>query len=480
VKKIDLLVLKTFAGPFLLTFFITLFIIVMQFLWKYVDEMIGKGLEWEILLELIFYASASFVPLALPLAVLLSSIMTFGSLGEHYELVALKSSGISLFRFMQPVIITVLFISLGALYFSNNILPKANVKFGALLHDIRNQKPALNIKPGIFYTEIQGFSIRIGEKEADNRHVHDVMIYDFTSGRGNESVLISDHGEMYSSDGGRFLYLKLYNGVQYQEVKQKKPTQGFEHNRTYFAQWEKVFDLSDFSMSRSDESLWKNHYQMMNLTQLENAIDTINKEVQERISYLRGNVSGFFSFMKYNLDSTYQAAANDLSPGGKKFADSTLHVELNPKEKHENISRALNYARNIKSYAGVATRDLEYRKKNLARHEVEWNRKFTLSVACIVLFFCGAPLGALIRKGGFGMPIFMSILFFVIFHVFSMSGERIAEEGSISAFAGMWMSIFVMLPIGIFLSYKAMNDSPLLSMEWYYKTASKILPKKKL
>jgi lipopolysaccharide export system permease protein len=480
VKKIDFLVLKTFIGPFLLTFFITLFVIVMQFLWKYVDDMIGKGLEWNILLELIFFASASFVPMALPLAVLLSSIMTFGNLGESYELVALKASGISLFRFMQPLIITVLFISLSAFYFSNNILPIANMKFGALLHDIRHQKPALNIKPGIFYTEIQGFSIRVGEKEENNRNIGDVMIYDLSAGRGNDNVLVADKGEMYSSPDGRFLFLKLYDGVQYQEVRQKKPTNNFEHNRTYFKQWEKVFDLSDFSMTRSDESLWKNHYQMMNLSQLESSIDTLNKEIDERVSYLRGNLSGYFLFLKYNLDSVEQLADKNLSPEGKKYADSLLHMQPAGKDHQQMLGQALNAARNIKSYTGVASRDMDYRKKSLARHEVEWHRKFTLSVACLVLFFCGAPLGALIRKGGFGMPIFMSIVFFVIFHVFSMSGERVAEEGSISPLMGMWMSIFVMLPIGIFLSYKAMNDSPLLGMEWYYKTAAKILPKKKL
>jgi lipopolysaccharide export system permease protein len=479
MKKIDQLVLKTFAGPFLLTFFITLFIIVMQFLWKYVDEMIGKGLEWSLLGELIFYASASFVPLALPLAVLLSSIMTFGSLGEYYELVALKASGVSLFRFMQPLIITVVFVSVSAFYFSNNILPIANLKFGALLHDIRHQKPALNIKPGIFYTEIQGFSIRVAEKEPDNRTLHDIMIYDFTTGRGNENVLIAERGEMYSKENGRFLYLKLFDGVQYQEVRQKTPQYNYEHNRTYFDVWEKIFDLSDFSMTRSDESLWKNHYQMMNLTQLENAIDTLKNQIDERKQYMTGNMSGFFSFMKFNLDSLYDKAQQQMSDEGKYFADSVLHEANTGSNKADMAGRALNQARNAKSYAGVAARDLEYRKKNLAKHEVEWHRKFTLSVACLVLFFVGAPLGALIRKGGFGMPIFMSILFFVIFHVFSMSGERIAEEGSISPLMGMWLSIFVLLPFGVFLSYKAMNDSPLLSMEWYYRTASKFFMKKK-
>lgn len=449
----------------------------MQFLWKYVDDMIGKGLEWHLVLELIFFASASFVPLALPLAVLLSSIMTFGNLGEHYELVALKSSGISLFRFMQPLIITVVFLNLIAFYFSNNILPIANMKFGALLHDIRHQKPTLNIQPGVFYREIQGFSIRVGKKDDDDKTVHDVMIYDFTSGRGNENMLIAKKGEMYSSEDQRFLYLKLFDGIQYQEVRQKGVAYNFEHNRTEFKEWEKVFDLSDFSMSRSDESLWKNHYQMMNISQLEQAIDTFNNEIAERKETLKNNLTTFFSFLKFNIDSAYQYSERKLSDSSKLFITQILDGKGIGINKQEELSKALNSARNTKSYVGVAARDLEYKKKNLARHNIEWHRKFTLSVACIVLFFVGAPLGAIIRKGGFGMPIFMSILFFVVFHVFSMSGEKIAEEGTISAFLGMWMAIFVLLPIGILLSYKAMNDSPLLSMEWYYKTVNKLFKK---
>lgn len=479
MKKIDKLVLKTFAGPFLLTFFIALFIIVMQFLWKYVDEMIGKGLEWNLVMELIFYASASFVPLALPLAVLLSSIMTFGNLGEHYELVALKASGISLFRFMQPVLISVVFISIGAFYFSNNIMPIANTKFGALLHDIRHQKPTLNIREGVFYTDIQGYSIRVDKKDPDNKTVYNIMIYDFTSGRGTENVLIAKKGEMLSSVDQRFLFLKLFDGYQYQELKQKGAENKYEHNKTHFKQYEKVFDLSEFSLARSDESLWKNHYQMMNVAQLEKSIDTLNIEIEDRKKNMLTNVTTFFSFLKFNLDSVYTIANKTLPLNAKNAINNNLNKILLGKEKREEIGNALNSARNVKSYIGVASRDLDYRRKNLARHEVEWHRKFTLSIACLVLFFIGAPLGALIRKGGFGMPIFFSILFFVVFHVFSMSGERIAESRALSSFMGMWMAIFVLLPIGMYLTYKAMNDSPLLSMEWYYKTAAKFFTKNK-
>lgn len=469
MKKIDKYIITSFIGPFLLTFFIALFIMVMQFLWKYIDDMLGKGLEARLVLELIFYASASFVPLALPLAVLIASIMTFGALGEHYELVAIKSSGISLLRFMQPLVIVVCIISLGTFYFSNNILPLANLKFGVLLHDIQHQKPTMNIQPGYFYTDIQGFSIRVGEKESDNKTIKNIMIYDFSSGRGTENVIIAQKGIMESIYNGRFMKLTLFDGTQYQEVKQTESPTKYEYNRTYFEIWEKIFDLSDFSLSRTDESIWKNHYRMMNLVQLQNAIDTFYIEMDERKQYLSNNLASFFSFKKFNTDSLFQTALVLADKNEIVYTDSILKTLNNSKQPYSIISQALNNARNTKSFVGVFMRDLAYRKKILAKHKIEWHRKFTLSVACLALFFIGAPMGALIRKGGFGMPIFIAILFFVLYHVISMSGERIAEEGVISPFMGMWLTIFILSPIGFFLTFKAMNDSPIFNFDWYLK-----------
>ena len=471
MKKVDKLVLSKFFGPFILTFLITLFIIVMQFLWKYIDDLVGKGLEWYIIAELIFYASASFVPLALPLAVLLSSIMTFGSLGENYELVALKSSGISLFRFMGSLIVAVVFISAGAFFFSNNILPVANLKFGTLLYDIRHQKPALNIKPGIFYNGIEGFNIKVGGKDSDNKTIHDIIVYDHTSGRGNDNVLIAEKGEMYSSEDDRYLILKLYNGKQYNEVKPESGKYEYEHMRTYFEEWEKYFDLSEFSLQRTDENFWKNHYQMLNLKQLQNSIDTLKKEMEARNENMRKNVNQYFSFLRYDRDSLLPDSFLKDSPD--QFAESKPE-DLPLADRIIVIKRATSLARNVKSFVGIASRDNKYRTKNIIKHELAWHRKFTLSVACIVLFFVGAPLGAIIRIGGLGMPMLMSILFFVIFHVFTMSGQEIAEESAISPFLGMWMATIVLTPVGIFLTYKAMNDSSLLSIEWYYSFMKKI------
>ncbi|MEX0811523.1 MAG: LptF/LptG family permease [Chitinophagales bacterium] len=476
MKIIDKLILRTFAGPFFLTFFITLFIIVMQFLWKYIDDLVGKGLEWYIVFELIFYASASFVPLALPLAVLLSSIMTFGSLGENYELVALKSSGISLFRFMRVLIFTVVGLSFVAFFFSNNILPIANLKFGALLYDIRQQKPALNIKEGVFYNDLENFSIKVGRKEEDNRSIHDIIVYDQTSKKGNDNILLAESGEMFTSVDERYLILRLYNGHRYQEMIDGKKESTHEHLRTSFDTWEKKFDLSEFALDRSEESFWKNHYQMMNLKQLQSSIDTLYMDVAKRRETLSRNFSNFFLFKKAEFDTLHANANIAFDTIPEKYAALFNNSKADVTEKH--ARRALSMARNVKSYIGVSVRDLKHKRKYIAKHNVEWHRKFTLSVACLVLFFIGAPLGAIIRMGGLGMPLLISIIFFVIFHVFSMSGEKIAENGGMSPFAGMWLSTFVLLPIGIFLTYKAMKDSPLFDVGWYYSNIKRILPKR--
>jgi lipopolysaccharide export system permease protein len=465
VKKIDQLVLRNFVGPFLLTFFITLFIFVMQFLWMYIDDLVGKGLEWHIVMELISLASASFVPLVLPLAVLLSSIMTYGNLGEHYELVAMKAAGMSLYRFLLPLIIVAVIISASAFYFANNILPQANLKFGALLSTVRNQKPALNIKEGIFYTDIEGFSIRVSDKEDDNRTIHDVLIYDHTDGN-NDNVLSAKTGEMFTQSNNRYLVLRLYDGHRYSEG---KPGIGgkqlYEHYSTHFNVFEKWFDLSDLEFQKQDESSWSNHYRMLNMSQLQSAIDTLEYSKNKRISEYQSNVSQFLKVRDPYLDTVITVGLDTCLVDewmSDLIAFPTKDRELQAYEK------ALQEARNVKSFSGVATRDLEYRLKNIRKHKVEWHRKIALSFACLVMFMIGAPLGAIIRKGGLGFPLLISITLFVVFHVTSMTGEKMAEKGVLDPFMGIWLPNFILLPLGIFLLIKARDDSPLFTMDWYF------------
>ncbi len=436
----------------------------MQFLWKYVDDMVGKGLPSYIIAQLLFYASASMVPLAMPLAVLLSSIMTLGTLGEHYELTSMKSAGMSLMRIIAPLIGVSIFLSAAALAFANYALPVANLKFGSLLYDIRQQRPALNIREGVFYNEIDGYSIRVGKKEGDNRTIHDILIYDHTSGRGNDNVITADKGAMYLTSDKRYMVLELYDGHQFEEM---SPTihkgKNYEQVRVAFKEWKKVFDLSEFNLTRTDENLFKDNYQMQNLKQLTSSMDTIRMQLNKRFGQFQEYTRPYLSFSRNNLDSLASASATDTF---KSLTDSSVIY-----------SRALSNARSIKGYATISEKESEAQQELLIKYKVEWQRKFTLSVACFVLFLIGAPLGAIIRKGGLGLPFVVSVFFFVIFYVLSIMGEKFAKQKVMTPFEGMWFSTFILLPLSVFLVYKATNDSMLFNAESYIAFFKKIFQK---
>ncbi len=464
MKKIHALVIKTYAGPLLATFFISLFILLMQFLWKYIDDLVGKGLEWYIIAELLFYASSTFVPLALPLAILLSSIMTFGNLGEHYELVAMKSAGISLRSIMKPLVVISILISGFAFYFSNNVLPVANLKFKSLLYDVRKKKLAVNIKEGIFYNDMEDYIIRVGKKGKDGNTIYRVMIYDHTDRRGNTDVTVADSGVMQSTPDGRFLLFKLYSGYNYQETPdQKDAKKNDPFQRTYFREQQQKFDLSAFKLNRTDEDLFKNNYQMLNIRQLNYFIDSISTAVHEN----RENLSGTFAnnYKAYQLmDSTLRHLPDTIPRTYPNFLE-----DFTGEEQAIIVSNGLVSARNLKKSVEYHVQTQKSRDENLVKHKVVWHRKFTLSFACLVLFFIGAPLGAIIRKGGLGLPTVVSILFFILYHVISMIGEKSALKGAMEAATGMWLSSVILLPLGIFLTLKATTDSPLMDMDVWNK-----------
>ncbi len=465
MKKLDWLVVKSFTGPFFLTFFIAQFVLVMQFLWKYVDDLVGKGLQTWVLMKLILYASASLVTLALPLAVLLASIMTYGSFGENYELTAVKSSGISLLRFMLPLMITVTGISLFALYFSNNILPEANLKFKSLLYDITHQKPTVAIKPGIFYSGIDGYFIRVKSKDDKTNTLYDITVYDHTSGRGNDHVITASQGSMSQDEEQMSLKLQLENGRQYREVDPKDPQKEntYEMMSTSFTSWEKRFDLSQFKLVRTDENYFKGLKQMLNLTQLTHIIDTMRLEQQSTSKGMVEYNRPYINFDRYRLDTSKMAHINPIA-----FKQTTdLLNEYNKEKKLQVMELAMNKARNIKNYAEVTSKQVEFKEHDIVLHLIEVYRKFTLSIACLVLFFIGAPLGSIIRKGGLGWPLFYCVLLFIVYHVTSMIGEKLAENNVLSAFGGMWLSTAVLSPVGLFLTFKATMDSKLFNLDYY-------------
>jgi lipopolysaccharide export system permease protein len=431
----------------------------MQFLWKYIDDLVGKGIDGAVISELLFYTSANLVPLALPLAILVSSIMTFGNLAEHFEITAAKAAGISLQRLMSPLFLVAIMISAIAFVFSNNILPFTNLKMGSLLYDIRQQKPALSIREGIFYNGIEGYSIKVGQKGEDGKTIYNVMIYDHTNGEGNRKVVIAESGKMQTSGDDKFLVLTLFNGNSYEE--QSKYKNGVDSHplmRNGFKEYTIRFDLSSFKLNRTNEDLFKGGHQMMNLSQLNSAIDSFNIDFEKRKLDINQNLKPFYTFLRDTVDFIPQVA---------KAKAKEVHDDNSGFSENMNFESALNQARSVRSYMNGSAEDLDSRLYQIAKYKVEWHRKLSLSAACFILFLIGAPLGAIIRKGGLGMPLVISIIFFLLYHVTSITGEKFAKESIIPPANGMWLSSAVLLPVGIFLIYKATHDSALFDGEVY-------------
>ncbi|MDA9267329.1 LptF/LptG family permease [Salibacteraceae bacterium] len=464
MKKLHTLIVQSYLGPFVLTFFITLFIFVMQFLWKYIDELVGKGLEWYLVAELLFYASANLVPMALPLAILLASIMTFGSFGEHYELVAMKSSGMGLLRIMYPLLIVTIFTSIGAFLFTNYVWPKANLEFASLLYDIRHKKPAFDITEGVYYDGIDGYVIRVENKDEDGKGLNDILIYDHTKKEGNIHVIRAEKGRMEMSEDQRYLVFTLENGSSYEEIQEERnPHMKSEFNKEILR-----FDLSGFQMERSDKDIFKDNYQMLNLQQLDNAVDTYDLKLIERDK----------EYGRLMLRKTLPEDLDSAKLVGIANSDSTKTDAYNnifKEHKVALIETAISQLRSNKTFVSSRLSIRESTVKSINRHLIEWHRKFTLSFACVILFFIGAPLGAIIRKGGLGLPVVISVLFFLVYHITSITFEKLVKQGEIEPFRGMWMASLILLPVGLFLTFKASTDSSLFDMETYTKSVQRFL-----
>jgi lipopolysaccharide export system permease protein len=452
-----------------------MFVLLMLFLFKYIDDLIGKGFEWYVILQLLMYAAATNVAMALPLAVLLSSIMTFGNLGENYELVAIKSAGISLQKAMAPLVAMVVGLSIAAFLFSDFMLPVANLKMGSLLYDVRNQKAAFLIEEGIFNNSIPGYSIRVKQKLlTDSGDVlKDIVIYDQSKNNGNTNVLMADEGEMYKTKDEKYLILKLKDGVRYEESNGKGYDPRERLTRFNFKETEQRFDLSSFNFKREDESLFKNNFQMMNLKEL----DSAEKDTRVRYDSIRmvGAKSLESYYKLYYSTSKYKTA---VGKSGLNFKKDGVLAGLDSTQYASAVTSALDNVRYAKDGLETHIFQSEEFMKTIRRYLVEYNRKFTLSVSCLVLFFIGAPLGAIIRKGGLGLPVVVSVIFFLIYHVISTVGEKSVKEGSLSPVMGMWIAIFVLTPLGLFLTYKATVDSALFDADFYKNFFKRFFKKK--
>ena len=465
-KKLDKLIVKAFIGPFIATFFITLLVLVMQFFWLYIDDFVGKGLGVSVIFEFIFYQSAVLVPLALPLAVLLSSLMTFGNLGESFELVAIKSAGISLLRFMRPLFFISLLISGVAFTFSNFVIPVANLKSRTLLADIVYAKPAFDLKEGIFYDKISGFSIKIGKKEANDSVIRDVIVYE----QGNtlqDNFMVATSGIMRVTEDKRFLEFNLQDGWRYEERGNIYDNKNAEFIRIGFKEYKKQFDLSTLGFSsRTADSVNKNNERMYSMRQLDKTIDSLEKENKTFKQQIEKDIIRQFQFAAF-LDTVWEKKlVKDTMPKKKIKSFNDLLPDSARSFVDQNVK---NIASSIRISAESLNTTLKDKEKNLRKHKIEWHRKIALSLSCLVLFLIGAPLGSIIRKGGLGTPLIFAIIFFMFFYFSSTTGEKFAKENTLSPFTGMWLATFVLVPVGLFLTYKAMRDSQLFNKEVYSK-----------
>lgn len=612
MKKLDKLIIKAFIGPFIATFFVTLFVLIMQFFWLWIDDFVGKGLDAGTILKFIWYQSAVLIPLALPLSVLLSSLMTFGNLGESFELVAIKSAGISLLRFMRPLFVVVAFISLGAFLFSNYVIPVANLKSRSLLADIVLAKPAFAIKEGVFFDGIDKFAIKIGKKESNDSIIRDVIVYEDGGSPLQDNFIIAKDGVMKPSPDKRFLDIVFKNGWRYQERGNKEDS-ATEYIRLGFKEYKMQMDMSNFGFKKSEDSANVNE-KMYNMRQLNVAIDSMEKyrditeknfntnflgglsilqykdsvvkgvTVPDSVLNFKGNIKDYMakkpdsiatsllkkdslkkklvdtiakpakvnpakeiikpkkrlskklwqrhqrdsiaianaavkrkrdsvrkivadSLKKLNTvkvtdtsklkDSVKISAVTDSVKNAKLLADSLAKKRkdslakiaaakikkdpngfdaLIPDSARASVKdRALNNITSLKNNLEMSASNLDDQERALQKYKIEWHRKIAMAVACMVLFMVGAPLGSIIRKGGLGSPMIFAIIFFMVFYFVSTRGEKLAKEGQMSAFMGMWLATFVLIPIGLFLIYKAMHDSNLFNKEFYTRLKRKFL-----
>lgn len=467
MKKLDTLILKAFVGPFIATFFITLFVLTLQFFWLYIDDLVGKGLDVLTILKLTSYVTAYNIPLALPLAILISSIMTFGNLGETFELVAIKSAGIPLIRFMQPLFFTTLLLCGAAFLFNNYIIPVATLKMNTLKYDIIMSKPAFDIKEGVFYDKIEGFVIKVGKKEKDGTTIRNIIIYEKNYGL-QDNIIVAKSGEMKVNKANS-LEFNLVDGWRYEEQGERMNI-NTDFIRMGFKEYRKVFDLSSFKLNKTEDSVFKNNYQMLSIRQLNKAIDSLHKNNSSYEKKIIPLVNPYLLFTRYTDTGWVPAKIT-----GKVPAKSVKEL-IPDSERSLILDRTISQINNIKSSIDITAIEYQARHKELVLHLIEWHRKITMSIACLVLFLIGAPLGSIIRKGGLGTPLVFAVAFFVVFFLLNNFGLKLAKTEVLDPIAGIWLATFILLPVGFFLIYKAMHDSQLFNQEFYFRAIKKMAP----
>ncbi len=470
IKRLHWLVLKSFLPLFAMTFFIVLFIVLMQFLWKYVDELVGKGLEISVIAELFFYAAVSMVPMSLPLAILLASLMTFGNFGEKFELTAMKASGISLLRVMMPLIILVSSISVGAFFFQNDVLPRAQVKMWTLLFSIKQKSPETEIIPGVFNSQIPNYNVFVKDKDQNTGMLRGVMIYGVSGGGANATILVADSAHLSLTKDRRYMFLHLFNGEQFENLREQLPgDRNVPFRREEFLD-KQVLIPFDVNFNRLDDDQMRKQYVGKNISELRQTIDSVSAKVD--------SVGDVYAVELQML--RYGGLTKDIERGTNKpmpyrpVAMPAKVPDLDSILAAMPANQASDLLQTARRSALLKADEYEFKSLNMAeenksirRHQIELIKKFTLSVACLIFFFIGAPLGAIIRKGGIGTPLVISVLLFLVYYIIDNTGYKMARDGRWPVYVGMWISTAVLAPLGIFATYKAMNDSVLFSKDAY-------------
>ena len=504
LKKLDRLLFFSFLPPFVVTFFIALFVLMMQYLWVYIDDIIGKGADFFMVMEFVFYLSISLVPWALPLGILISSVMLLGNLAERYELASMKSAGVSLLRVMLPLIVFSGLVATFSYTCSNYLIPIANLKFKSRLYDLRKQKPTLSLEQGVFNDDFQGYVIRIGDKSRDGQTIKDVLIYENNNSQTRYNQTMAESGQMFTTPDKQFMIMNLKNGKQYQEpvpssqeaqIGQTKRDQ-FPFVRIKFREWRKVFDLREFDLSRTDESLFKGNQAMLSTSLLIDAIDSIQRRVEQKsVDYKIGLVSNFAPLDSVRLimvpgkpipknlelkhDPRYQQQYHwDTLKPIKESSDLIGKVERH--EAKQIVARAIASTKTIIEQAKGTITSIERTREAKTKFIFELNSKFTWAFVCIIFLFIGAPMGAIVRKGGFGYPILVAIIFFMLFIILTILCKKLSESQTLPAVLATWLPCLLLAPIGIWLTIKSMNDAALMNLDVWEMKAKKLLQRFKL
>jgi len=473
VKKLDRFIIKSFVGPFIAILLVVVFILVMQFLWLYIDELVGKGLSFKVILEFLAWGSATMLPLSLPLATLLASMMTLGTLGENNELLAIKAAGISLQRIMVPLAIICGIISVGAFFVSNDLIPVAYNKIYTLRDDIGKTKDEIKIPTGTFYNGIDGYILRVNERNDDSGMLNGVMVYNHTKNKGNTSLTIADSAMMKMSRDKSYLTFILYNGTNYEETNQKKYRDTtLQLQKIDFEKQEMIIPLENYAFQKSDSSRFDDQVKSMNLKQLHHGQDSIGSLDS---ASKQANIRSLTKSRTLRYNSQLDTASTNIPVTNFEREDIRQWKDI--KDEIAALEKAKANAEDIQIQLTTFSRDRYYHNFTLRLIDIEILKKFALSIACLIFFFIGAPLGALIRKGGLGTPAIISVLFFVAYWVIDISGTKLAKDGAVGPFHGVFFSSYILLPTGLFLTWKAINDSAIFSAESLKNNFKKIKAK---